>query len=259
MIVHCRAGVVPVRDTNKENSKRGFALPLALIMTAIVGILLAILSSLSQSAMDQTSRNKAKEITFRGSEVAIQQVLTDMSRNGLEYKYRRTLKSMKNLENYTPFSPYDNTGPERNGLPLIASSEPGIERNYYPFGGGILKNYGPDGSGHSLFVKKKPITEQLLQSDLPDSELLNPKNVGSKNLQAWTQIERLDEAPPGPSAIGSDLDMSNLGKNSAVRFRITSRGQLKHRAVTGKNIEVRDENGDIGSTTIVTLVEVPPS
>lgn len=249
---------------NKQNKRkcihaRGFALPLALIMTAIVGILLAILASVSQSSMDQVSRREAKEITFRGSEVVLHQILTDMSKNGLAYKFRRTLKSMKNLENYVAFSPFDNTGPERNGLPPISSGEPGIERNYYPLGGGILKNFGPEGTGSSLFVSKKRITNQLDQTSLPTSEIINPTNVGHINLKGWSQVERLDEAPPGPSALGSDLDMSNPGKNSAVRFRITSRGQLKHRPVNGKTVFMRDLNGEIGSTTLVTLVEIPPS
>ncbi|MEM9400384.1 MAG: type II secretion system protein [Verrucomicrobiota bacterium] len=258
MIIKCT-----LHRPNKRESIhiRGFALPLALIMTAIVGILLAILASVSQSSMDQVSRREAKEITFRGSEVVLHQVLTDMSKNGLAYKFRKTLPLMSSLEDYTAYSPFDNNDPtdDRNGLPLTSSDEPGIERNYYPLGGGILKNFGPDDSNFSKYIRNEPITDQINQEFLPPNELNNPINVGHTNLKGWSQVERLDEAPPGPSSLGSDLDMSNPGRNSAVRFRITSRGQLKHRPVNGKTVFTRDINGEIGSTTVVILAEIPPS
>jgi len=231
-------------------------MPLVLIMTAVVGVLLGILASVSRASHEQMGRREATAITFRASEAATMQVFSDMSKNGISYKFRNTIANMSDLDNYTAYSLFDYAA--NNGLPTIMAGE--SERNYYPYGGGLLKNFGPEDSFSSkLAFSGYSITDQL-EAPLPaPNELSNPSDIGSSNVQAWTQIERLDEAPPGASAVGSDLDMSNPGRNSAVRFRVTSTAHLKYREVNGKQIGTRVNDGDIGKTTIVQIVEIPPS
>lgn len=218
-----------------EKAERGMALPLTLFLSLAVLMLSGIYTSLIKNSSEIVKTQEHSKDMFYLSEGVIHSLLGDLSINSHLWLEQPPIYTLPN--NYLSFNPYDYLA--NNGIPTCTGIA--CQRHMYPEGGGLLKNFGPLMSSGSNVDQELSVTAQLNQETLPTPD------VKINNQNAWSQLERLDEASLGAGSIG--VDTSNNPASSAgtapVRFRITGKAQ--------KNLK-----GEMGQSTIVVIIEVPP-
>ena len=214
--------------------QRGGALPLALFMTLTLALIGGITLKVSQFNVRKIKVSEATQDTFQIAEGASHSLLSQMAASP---ELWRELNPLGTLPlHYTEYSPSDFTA--TNGIPTCSGIA--CHRNYYPTGGGIVKNFGPlsgdGGSADPLYT----IAEQFDENDPPTADaVLN-------GLSGWVQVERLDEVNISSGSLGGGLENNRSGgsRTGVVRFRVTS-------------IATREVRSKIGRSTLVTVVQVP--
>lgn len=224
--------ILAPRDHRQEH---GFALPAALMMMVVVLGVTTILTTLSSEGLKRTGAQEGIAQSYLAAEGALHKTIADMSGYGNLWDQQGTLA--ESPTGYTEYSP--NTYASNNGVPLCDSSA-GCHRNFFPAGGGLIKNFGPLGDDGSAVETTYAITEQLDPMAPPAADV----TVGDH--PAWVQVERLDETLPSAAAVGGNLSSSLAegGNAKEVRFRITGTA-------------LREVRGRIGSATVVSVVKMP--
>jgi hypothetical protein len=204
------------------------------MMIVVLGVT-TILSTLSSEGLRRTSAQEGIVESYLAAEGALHRMIADMSGYGSLWDQQAPLANSP--AGYTEYSP--NSYAANNGVPLCESG-PGCHRNYFPAGGGFIKNFGPYGSDGSVVDESYAITEQLD----PESPPAADASIGEH--PAWVQVERLDETLPSAAAVGGNLSSSLAegGNAKEVRFRITGTA-------------LREVRGRIGTATVVSVVKMP--
>lgn len=219
---------------HRLSGQRGSALPLALLVVMILGVLGGVYSRIS---VQNLRTQKLNEATVDAVEIA-EGVAHDLVRQMviLPHLWREKVPLATVPLNYVEYSPLSFSA--TNGIPTCSGV--GCHRNRYPTGGGLLKNAGPVGGYGDTVDATLPVTSQVDPSDLP------PADLTLNGLSAWSQVERLDELMPGASSIGGDLANNPGGGTNAnaIRFRITGTTRRAIRAQTAQ-------------PEVVVVVEVP--
>ena len=216
-------------------NSRGFALPAILFMIVILIGVTTILAVLSSQGFKRVSSEQGILNTNFVSEGVIHYQLSQMSLYGNLWDQQPTISTKPS--GYTQFTPVTYTS--TNGVPNCSTGV-ACQRNYYPLGGGLVKNFGPlNGSGASV-DSSYSIANQLNYSSLPSSD------VSLASLNGWVQVERLDESTPSASSVGGNLSSSLAegGNAKKVRYRLSGTA-------------VRKVAGRTGLATVVSVVEVP--
>lgn len=215
--------------------ERGFALPAALFMMIVVLGVTLILSTIAGEGLRRTAALEGTTQSFLAAEGALNRMIADMSSYGSLWDQQGALAALP--AGYTEYSP--NSYASNNGVPQCTSG-PGCQRNFFPSGGGLLKNVGPLGGAGSTVETGYPITDQLDSNNPP------PADTAIGGQPAWVQVERLDETLPSASAVGGNLSSSLAegGNAKEVRFRLTGTA-------------FRDVRGRRGTATVVSVVKMP--
>lgn len=219
-----------------RHSSSGFALLSALILVLLISFMVAMLSHLSRHNMSVMESNSAKEGTYLAAEGAVNKQIAEISVLSTLWSQKTNLPSLPNA--YTEFSPSSYLA--TNGIPECSGLA--CHRSLYPTGGGLIKNFGPiNGAGDTVNTSYR-ITDQLD----PDSTPTPDVTLGSVN--AWTQVERLDQLAPGASTVGGSLSnaVAEGGNALTVRYRITG-------------LALRDMKDRRGYSTVIAVVEMPTS
>ncbi len=209
-------------------------LPLALFLLLLLSSISAIYSSTSVNSISQVKIAEVAQENALIAEGAIHDMLSQISVRANLWREKVNLTASPSA--YTEFSPLSYSA--TNGIPSCAGIA--CQRSLYPTGGGLIKNFGPIGAEGDVVNNSLPITAQLNTGTLPTAD------ITLNNRSAWVQVERLDQAPPGASSIGADLNTTVGGGAyaGAVRYRITAKS-------------LRRFKGRLGESTLVSIVELP--
>jgi len=217
-------------------SELGVSLPMALFMILVIAASSAILSTSSTQGLKEVKISEAISDSYYVAEGGFQDFVAQLGVYSQLWREKVTLTVPP--ANYVQYSPlmYSLT----NGIPSCSGIA--CQRNLFPVGGGLLKNFGPIGGSGDTVNAAVDITQQLNPAALPTSDVtLNGRS-------AWYQVERLDETYPNGTALGGSLtnyDPHGAGA-TAVRFRVTATSQ-------------RSLKGKTGLATIIAVVELPPT
>jgi hypothetical protein len=216
-------------------SDGGFALPAALLMMVAVFGVMTVLGTISSEGLRRTAAQDGIVQTYLAAEGALNRMVADMSTYASLWDQQAALSS--NPQGYTEYSP--NSYGSTNGVPTCTGAA-GCHRNFFPIGGGLIKNVGPLNESGSDVNTSLPIAEQIDQSDPPPADLM------VADMPAWIQVERLDETLPSASAVGGNLSSSLAegGNAKEVYFRLTGTAR-------------REVRGRVGSATVVSVVRMP--
>lgn len=219
-----------------SHKESGFALPVALMLIAVITATTAILS---QSAIEQYKTSRGQEATydtFYSSEAALHDAMRQMSLNPEAWHSMAPIGQSPN--SYRTYQPSEYV--YSNGIPWCYGT--GCLRNYVPVGGGLLKNVGPYNGDGGQVDANYPIAEQLDPEDSQDPD------VTINDLKGWSQIERLETVFDDANSMGSNLSSQGNGWGDAqlVRYRISS-------------YALREVKARTGQATLISLVEFPAS
>ncbi len=214
----------------------GMSLPVVLFMVLAIMAASAIFATVGTQNIREIKLTQVSNDSFYVAEGALQDFISQLAVYPQLWRERPILEDSPNDYNqYNPLS-YDST----NGIPSCSGES--CQRQLYPIGGGLIKNFGPIGSTGDTVNTNQTITQQLNLNSLP------PPDVSLNNRGAWYQVERLDETSISNESIGASLsnyEAHNSGF-SGMRFRITS-------------TTVRNLKGRSGRSTVVAVVELPPT
>ena len=214
----------------------GFALPAAFVMILLITSAIAILSNLSTHHLTQVSSANSRDNTYLAAEGAMHKQIAEMAVLSTLWSQRVNLTASP--ASYTEYSPI--TYYASNGIPPCSGTA--CHRDMFPIGGGIIKNVGPiNGAGDGVDTAYS-ITQQL------DPEAPPVADTTLSGVEAWTQVERLDETSPNASTVGGSLSNSVAegGNARAMRYRITA---YSFKSLRGRR----------GYATVTTVVEAPIS
>ena len=217
------------------SSQNGFALPIALFMIVAITLITAALTTMSTETLRETAVQENSTLTSMSAEGASNKLFSEMSLYSALWDQQAPLTTTP--YGYTQYNPASYTG--TNGIPVCTSGA-SCQRNYYPIGGGLIKNYGPlTGDGATVFSTFY-ITDQLDLENPVEEDIL----LGS--MKGWTQVERLDEEGPSANTVGGNLSsaIAEGGNAKRIRFRVNG-------------TSLKSLNGKIGTTTVVTIVLLP--
>jgi len=223
------------RSAGKSRGEGGFALPAALFMMVIVFGVTTILGTLSSEGLRRTGAQDGIVQTYFAAEGVLNRTIADMSGYASLWDQQAPLRGSP--LGYTEYSL--NSYASSNGVPMC-TGEAGCHRNFFPSGGGLIKNVGPlDGDGAEVDTAA-PITAQINPTSPPDPDLM------LQDMPAWIQVERLGETLPSAAVVGGNLSSSLAegGNAKEVYFRLTGRA-------------LREVRGQIGSATVVSVVKMP--
>jgi len=218
-----------------RRKQRGLALPATLFMMLILLSVSSILTMLSQQGLRRISSEQGTLNTTFAAEGSLHKQISDLGVYSNLWDQQAPLTTKPN--GYTQYSPASYTA--TNGVPVCASGA-SCHRNYYPAGGGIIKNVGPLTSVGATVDSSFPITDQLNYTT-PQTE-----DVTLASVKGWSQVERLDTSRPGANTVGGSLSSSLAegGNAKVVRFRLTATSLRK----------MLNQNG---LATVVAVVELP--
>lgn len=217
-------------------NESGISLPVTLFLVLAIMAASSIFAAVGVQNIREMKLAQATSDSFYVAEGALQDFIGQLG------VYSQLWREKANLpdppQNYARFNPL--TYASNNGIPSCQGQA--CQRQIYPVGGGLLKNFGPlTGDGSSVNIEV-PITAQLnkLSPQTPDIVL--------NNRGAWYQVERLDESSLSENSIGASLINyeAHNGGYSAVRFRVT--------AVSNRRLK-----GKLGLSTVVAVLELPPT
>jgi hypothetical protein len=215
-------------------SQHGGALPLSLFMTLTLALIGGITMKVSQFNLRKINIAEATQDTFQIAEGTAHTLLSQMASSP---ELWRELNPLEVLPlNYTEYSPSSFSA--TNGIPTCSGQS--CHRNYYPTGGGLVKNFGPlSGSGSQVDALYE-IADQFDQNNPPIADtVLN-------SLSGWVQVERLDEINISSSSLGGGLENNRSGgsRTGVVRFRLSA-------------IATRELRDKTGRSTLVMVVQLP--
>jgi len=213
----------------------GFALPAVLFLMVIMLGVSVILSLGAQEGARRVSSEQGIQNTYLVAEGSLHRQIADMSIYSNLWDQQAPISTKPN--SYTQYSP--SAFSATNGVPACTTGA-ACHRNYYPLGGGLLKNFGPlDGAGGAVDAGYS-IGDQLDIADPPTFD------VSLAGLSGWTQVERLDETRPDAGAVGGSLSSSVAegGNAKKIRFRLTGSALRKVRNRTG-------------AATLIAVIEMP--
>lgn len=220
----------------RKNHSAGLALPAALLMILAIAAVTAMLSRLSIHNLVQVELDNAKDDTYFAAEGAVSKQISQMSVLSVLWSDKANLATLPS--NYTEYFPayYSST----NGIP--SCSTVGCQRSIYPTGGGLIKNIGPVGGDGDQVDSSFQIIDQL------DPESPPTPDVTLSGVNAWSQVERLDETAVSSSSVGGNLsnNVAEGGNARSVRYRITG-------------YSLKSTRGRYGYTTVVAIAEMPIS
>jgi hypothetical protein len=212
------------------------AIPVALFMLLAIAGVTAILASVSHQNLREMSVSQDTHETYIVAEGALNRMMSELASFGPLWDKQGSLQN-KPL-NYIEFAPSAFTS--TNGIPNCSGVA--CHRNYYPVGGGLIKNFGPLVSDGLLVNAAVVVSEQL------DFEAPPTPDIILAGMDAWSQVERLDETYPTVENLGGNLSSSLAegGNAKNIRFRLTGVAQKV----------LRDE---LGSSTVIAIVELHSS
>lgn len=224
-------GIAPSSTLKRQ---RGNALPLALFMVMLLGLVGGITVKVSQLNVRKMKISESSEDTFQIAEGTSHRLLSQMAASPELWREMNPLSTSP--YGYTEYSPESYAS--SNGIPTCVGK--GCLRNYYPIGGGLIKNYGPLTSDGSTVDSNYSIADQFDELNPPEPDII------LNSLEGWSQVERLDEISIDASSLGGGLENNKGGgsRTGMVRFRVTS-------------IATREVRNKIGRSTLVTVVQVP--
>lgn len=222
------------KQLRRIRSSRGGALPLALFMTMILGLVGGITYKVSQLNVRKIKLSQSTQDTFQIAEGTSHQLLSQMAASPELWREMSPLEASP--LNYTEYSP--SALAATNGIPSCSGKA--CHRNYYPTGGGLIKNFGPITSDGAEVDSNYSIMDQFDENYPPEAD------AQLNNLKGWVQVERLDEVNIDASSLGGGLENNRNGgsRTGLVRFRVTS-------------IATRSVRNKIGRSTLVMVVQVP--
>jgi hypothetical protein len=222
------------RHTPYRDGQTGGALPLALFLTLVLAMSGAITTKIAQLGLRKIPIAEATTDTFQVAEGAAHQLLSQMSGNP---ELWRELNPIQDLPaGYTQYSPAALSA--SNGIPSCSSR--GCHRNYFPVGGGLVKNFGPLTAEGGEVDTAYAIADQLDPENPPDPDaILNGRD-------GWVQVERLEEISISAGSLGGGLENNRSGgsRTGVVRFRLSA-------------VADREVRGRRGRSTLVMVVEMP--
>lgn len=213
---------------NINYSEGGSVIITAILLIMVIAGVTAIIGRTVQENMRTISINRSAASTFYAAEGAMNNLFGEMGAYGPLWDQLAPLSTSPS--GYTEYSPASYSA--SNGIPPCSGIA--CHRNYYPVGGGLLKNFGPLESDGSEVDTSFPITEQLDYDDPPSPD------VTLGNLSGWVQVERLDEAGPSIDTVGGNLSSSLAegGNAKSVRYRVTGTSKKSNRGRTGVSVVV---------------------
>jgi hypothetical protein len=223
-------------EKSHHNFEAGISLPITLFLVLAIMAASSIFAAVGVQNIREMKLAQSTSDSFYVAEGALQDFIGQL---GVYSQLWREKVNLENLPlNYTRFNPLTYT--LNNGVPSCQGHA--CQRQVYPVGGGLLKNFGPLSGDGQIVNVDAPITAQLNQESpqLPDIVL--------NNRGAWYQVERLDESSLSENSIGAGLTNyeAHNGGYSAVRFRVT--------AVSNRRLK-----GKLGLSTVVAVLELPPT
>lgn len=211
--------------------RNGFALPVALFVLLVVGMIAAILSMLTTRSLGIGQTSQDSFAIYQLSEAMVNEAIRNLiiSPN----VWFKTSPLTPNPKGYTPYSPssFQSTG----GIPPCSGVD--CERNLYPYGGGLIKNVGPINKGGLTVDPQVPITQQAKYG----GDTSTTADIDKNGTKGFYQIERLEEIPLSTDSIGANLD-AQAGSGAAI-FRVTGTASSTLK-------------GKTSSSTVVALVQV---
>ncbi len=222
------------RAQQRIDSQRGNALPLALFMVMLLALVGGITVKVSQLNVRKIKISESSEDTFQIAEGSAHKLLSQMAASPELWREMNPLAT--NPYGYTEYSPASYAS--SNGIPTCIGK--GCLRNYFPIGGGLIKNFGPLTSDGSLVDSAYSIADQFDEQDPPEADVV------LNGLSGWSQVERLDEVSVDSSSLGGGLENNKGGgsRTGMVRFRVSA-------------IATRELRDRIGRSTLVMVVQVP--
>lgn len=217
----------------KRRAERGFTLPLVLFMILVLSCITALIATMARENLVQVKTEEDSTTIYYASEGMLNKIAGDIMVYGPLWDQLIPISSKPS--GYTEYSPSSYTS--TNGIPPCAGVS--CHRNYYPTGGGLVKNVGPLYAEGSTVSTAFTISDQLSYTSPP------PADETMGNLKSWVQVERLDETTPSSETVGGNLSSSLAegGNAKKVRFRITT--------YTFKKLR-----GRYGISSVVSVVEV---
>lgn len=211
-----------------HKKQRGLALPITLFFILILSGMAAILTQIARENQSRIRTERDSESVYYASEGMLNKLISDMTIYGALWDQLAPLGTKPS--GYTEYAPatYSST----NGIPTCTGIA--CHRNYFPTGGGLIKNVGPLETDGKTVSSSSTISKQLNYASPPAADL----TLG--NLSAWVQVERLDETTPSASTVGGSLSsgISEGGNAKEVRFRVTAYSSKKLRTRTGVSCTV---------------------
>lgn len=216
------------------HSESGIAMPIALIIMLVMTVVSAVFYQMAQEELKIMTSNQATNNMFLVAEGAVNEAIRQFSTSAHLWRAKPNLSTLP--ASYQLYSPTTYAG--TNGIPTCSGS--GCQRNYYPTGGGFLKNVGPIGGDGDNTDNAYSITEQLVISEPQTAD------VTLNDQSGWYQVERLDEVQIGAQNLGGNLDNNPVAGEgvTSVRYRLTG-------------YSLKDIKGSSGRSVIVSVVEVP--
>jgi len=216
------------------NSEHGIAMPIALIVLLVMTIVSAVFYQMAQEELKIMTSTQSTNNMFLVAEGSVNEAIRRFSTEAHLWRSKPNLSvTPSGYELYSP-----TTYAATNGIPTCSGS--GCQRNYYPTGGGFVKNVGPIGSDGENVDDSFAITEQLSVEEPQTEDIeLNDQN-------GWYQVERLDEVQFSAQNLGGNLDNNPVAGEGviSVRYRITG-------------YSLKNLKGSSGRSVIVSVVEVP--
>lgn len=219
-----------------SQNEAGLSLPLVLFMVLAIMGASAIFATVGTQNIRETKIIQTNHDSFYIAEGALQDFISQLAVYPQLWREKTNLLEVPlDYDQYNPLN-YESA----NGIPSCSGEA--CQRQLYPVGGGLLKNFGPIGDSGDTANPLAPITQQLNLSSPPTPDLV------LNNKSAWYQVERLDETSISNETIGASLSNYEPHSNgySGVRFRIT--------ASTTRTLKGRS-----GISTVVAVVELPPA
>ncbi len=216
-------------------AQSGFAMPAVLILILLMIGVTTTLALISQEGYKRVLSNEGLQSTYFAAEGVLHRQIADMAVYSSLWDQQAPLATKP--YGFTQYNPaaYSST----NGVPSCSVGA-ACQRNYYPSGGGLIKNCGPLSADGAVVSAAYTIADQLDTKHPPVADSI------FSGISAWTQVERLDETRPGASTVGGSLSnaLAEGGNAKAVRFRITASA-------------LRNVKNRAGLATIVSVVELP--
>lgn len=216
-------------------SQSGIALPIALFMIVAITAITTALAGISHETFKQTTVQESSTLTNLVAEGAVNKMISEMSLYSALWDQQASLSTAP--FGYTEFNP--TTYVSSNGIPPCTTGA-SCQRNFYPLGGGLIKNFGPLSGDGATVDNTYYVTDQLEVDDPATADI----TLGSLN--GWVQVERLDEEGPSANTVGGNLSsaLAEGGNAKRIRFRLN-----------GTSLKTLREK--TGSSTIVTIVLLP--